>query len=223
MSTVELAEIYGTSQVGVFIFTNDEYALIPVDVPSKLEDKIMETLKVEVHKTTMVGSRLLGVLIAGNNSGVVLPYSALEGEIQLIKSLGLNVAVLDDVKLTGLGNLILANDKGCLVSPLLPQNAVNTISEVLNVECIVGGVGGSPFAGSLGVVTNRGLALPPFVSDDDMKDLESLFKVQAGLLTVNKGRMFLRSGLVANSKGAIAGVDTTGYELMQIQRILFPT
>lgn len=223
MSTVELVEIYGSPQVGVFVFANDKYALIPPDVPPKLEEKIAETLRVEVIRGYIAGSRLIGALTCGNNFGMLLPRSALESEVQMIKStLQLNVAVLGDVKETGLGNLVLANDNACLVSPLLPKPALKVISDTLGVECVASSLGGSPFVGSLSVATNRGLALPPFVSDEEVKSLEELFKVQAGLLTINKGRMFLRSGLVANTKGALAGFETTGHELMQIQRILFP-
>ncbi|AKG39002.1 MAG: translation initiation factor IF-6 [Infirmifilum sp.] len=220
MFSVELVEIYGTPQVGIFIFANDKYALVPPDIPEKLEAKVREALEVEILKVSVAGSRLIGSLACGNNSGIVLPRNVLDSELEIIKNnLKLNVTVLEGVKETGLGNLVLANDNACLVSPLLPKNASKLISDTLGVECVVADLGGSPFVGSLAVVTNRGLALPPFVSDDELKRLEKIFKVQGGLLTINKGRMFLRSGLVANTKGALAGSETTGHELMQIQRI----
>ncbi len=221
--SVDVTEIFGTPQIGVFIFTNDNYALIPFDAPSKLEDKVAETLKVDVIRASIAGSRLLGVLICGNNTGVVLPRIILEAELETIRGMGLNTAVLEDVKETGLGNLVLANDKGCVVSPLLSHKAVKVIMDTLGVECETRSLGGSPFVGSLAVATNRALALPPFVTDEEISEFESILKVQAGLLTVNKGRMFLRAGLVANTKGALAGSETTGHELMQIQRILFQT
>ncbi|QOJ78093.1 translation initiation factor IF-6 [Infirmifilum lucidum] len=219
--SVDVTEIFGTPQIGVFIFINDNYALIPFDAPSKLEDKVADTLKVDVIRASIAGSRLLGVLICGNNTGVVLPRITLEAELEAVKRMGLNTAVLEDVRETSLGNLVLVNDRGCVTSPLLSHKTVKVIADTLGVECETRSLGGSPFVGSLAVATNRALAVPPFVTDEEMSEFESILKVQAGLLTVNKGRMFLRAGLVANTKGALAGSETTGHELMQIQRILF--
>ncbi|UNQ72630.1 translation initiation factor IF-6 [Infirmifilum sp. NZ] len=220
--SVDLAEIFGTPQIGVFVFINDEFALIPFDAPSKFEEKVVETLKVEALRATVAGSRLLGVLLCGNNNGVVLPRTVLESELSSIKQMGLNVVVLEEVRETGIGNLVLVNDKGCVVSPLLPEKAVKSVEETLSVECEARYLGESPFVGSLAVVTNKALALPPFVTDEEVSELQSILKVQAGLLTVNRGRMFLRSGIIANTKGALVGNETTGHELMQIQRVLFP-
>lgn len=219
--SVEVTEIYGVAQIGVFLFVNDAYALVPIDAPKKLEEKIAETLKVDVFRVSVANSRLLGVLVCGNNNGVILPRNVTEDEVKQIKSIASNVAVLEELKETGLGNLVLTNDNGCIVSSLLPDDVVKKISETLGVECVEGSIGGAPFVGSMAVVTNKGLAVPPFVSEEDLRRLENVFKVQAGFLTVNKGRMFLRSGLVANTKGALAGSETTGHELMQIQRIFF--
>ncbi|MEM3647015.1 MAG: hypothetical protein QW334_02585, partial [Thermofilum sp.] len=92
----------------------------------------------------------------------------------------------------------------------------------LGLDCESGLIAGSPLVGSLAVVTNNGLALPPLVSEEEMKELSSLFRVPANVVTVNRGRFFLRAGLIANDRGALVGEETTGIELVQLQRTLFP-
>ncbi|MEM3689892.1 MAG: hypothetical protein QXW42_08295, partial [Thermofilum sp.] len=113
------------------------------------------------------------------------------------------------------------NNNGCVVSKVLPKQALGTIQDVLGVECIQMNIGDVPFVGSLAVATNRAVAVPPLATDEEISTIENVLKVKAGILTINRGKMFLKTGLVANVKGALVGEDTTGHELMQLQRILF--
>uniref|UniRef100_A0A7C4B9D4 Translation initiation factor 6 n=1 Tax=Thermofilum pendens TaxID=2269 RepID=A0A7C4B9D4_THEPE len=225
--TVEVATIFGSPNIGVYVFANNKLALLPPDAPPKLIEQVREVLKVEeIVLTTLAGSRLLGVFTAGNDNGLILPRVALDNEIELLlkhtKQAGLNLEVLRDLRETGVGNLILANGKGCLMGSILPKNITKVISDVLGVECLVRNIADLPLVGSLAVATNLGLALPPLVTEEELEELSSILRVPARAITVNRGKLFLRAGLVANDKGAIAGGDTTGIELMQIQRALFP-
>ncbi len=221
--SVETLSVFGSPHIGVYIFANNKFSLIPSDVPPKIEEKIEETLGVETYRVSLARSRLIGVFLAGNDYGLVAPKIAQEDEIvQLRKIAGdLNILVVENIRETALGNLILVNNKGCLASIILPNSTVDKISDVLGVECIKGMIGGFPLVGSVSVVTNRGLLLPPLVSEEEIINLREIFRVEADIATVNRGRMFLRSGMVANDKGALVGEDTTGHELMRIQQILF--
>ncbi|MEM0093206.1 MAG: translation initiation factor IF-6 [Thermofilum sp.] len=223
--SVELAAVFGSPNIGVYIYANNKIALLPPDAPEKLEKQVREVLGVETFRVSVAGSRLLGVFIAGNDSGIILPRVARDEEVELLKSIagqaGLNVTVLKEVRETGLGNLVLTSDKGCMVSSIL-EDAAEDIADVLGLDCESGLIAGSPLVGSLAVVTNNGLALPPLVSEEEMKELSSLFRVPANVVTVNRGRFFLRAGLIANDRGALVGEETTGIELVQLQRTLFP-
>lgn len=222
--SVELTTIFGSPNIGVYIYANNKLAILPHDIPQKLERQVREVLGVETLQVSIAGSRLLGVFIAGNDNGLILPRVATDWEIEAItkaaRQHGINVTILREVKETGLGNLILSNDRGCLVSNLL-KKVVGEVSDGLGLDCITGSIAGSVLVGSLAVVTNTGLALPPLVSEEELAELSRIFKVPANVVTVNRGRFFLRSGLVANDKGALVGDETTGIELMQLQRTFF--
>lgn len=224
--SMELATVFGSPNVGVYIYANNKLAFIPRDAPEKLERQVRSVLGVRVYRATVAGSRLMGVFIAGNDNGIVLPRVVGDEELEAITSaareLELSVVVLDEVRETGLGNLVLANDKGCLVSNILPKSAAAKISEALGLECADGVIAGMPLVGSLAVATNMGLAVPPLITEDELRELASLFRVPANVATVNRGRFFLRAGIVANDRGALVGEETTGVELMQLQRTLFP-
>ena len=72
------------------------------------------------------------------------------------------------------------------------------------------------------VVTNRGGLLNPNASEWEVKRVEEVMGVEVGTGTVNFGSDMVGTGLVANSKGYIAGKDTTGFELGIIEEFLFP-
>ena len=202
--------------MGAFSFTNDSFAIIPPDVPRKVEEVFEENLQVEVHHATIAGSVLLGILVAGNNRGVLLPNSATDDEVDVIKRLGdVRVEKLQ-TKLTALGNLILANDHGALVYPSFDEKTVKIIESVLQVETKKCSITGGGLVGSNGVATNRGVLVNPLAKEKDLNLLKEVLKVQADVGTVNRGIPYVRTGMTANSKGAVVGDETTGPELARI-------
>lgn len=221
--TIELAEVFGSPHIGVYAYANDVAAFLPRDAPAKVLKLVEETLEVPVIRVSIARSRLLGVLMAGNDSSLILPPIVYEEEVkELQEGVGdVKIVVLEGVKETTPGNLVLANDNACIVSSILPEKAAETISRALGVPCKRGNLGGFPLVGSVAVATNRALLLPPTLSEEEVEELSDFFGVKADVVTVNKGRIFLRSGIVANSKGALVGSETTGYELMKLQQ-LFP-
>lgn len=70
------------------------------------------------------------------------------------------------------------------------------------------------------VATNGGAAVYPKLTEKQVEDVGSVFKVDAYPASVNGGIPFLTSGLVANSSNAIVGDLTTGPELMFLTKAL---
>ncbi len=221
--TVETTTVFGTPHIGVYVYASDVFALVPRDAPGKFVNLAEEVFSVPLYRVSIARSRLIGVLSAGNSRALVLPPIAYEEELAEIKGLlgDIKVLVLEGIKETTPGNLILANDNACLVSRILPKSAVEKIASALGVPCMRGEIGGLPLVGAVAVVTNRGLLLPPTATDEEVERLSEFFGVPADVATINRGRVFLRSGLVANRWGALAGAETTGHELMKVQQILF--
>ena len=84
----------------------------------------------------------------------------------------------------------------------------------------LGGVGGVEVVGSAAVATNKGVLAHPRSSDDELETLDDLFGVNVNVGTINYGTPLVGSGLLANTKGYVAGAETTGPELGRIEETL---
>ncbi|MEM2095643.1 MAG: translation initiation factor IF-6 [Candidatus Caldarchaeum sp.] len=217
---IRLETVLGSAEVGLFALPTDRYVLVSKQVnPSKLR-VFEEVLNTETVPVSLSDSILLSPFAAGNSNGLVLTCLTLDNEFETIKrSLNdLNVLKLAS-KHTAVGNLILCNDRGALVSPVLGRAAVKAIGEVLGVEAAPGTIAGRTYLGSLAVATNVGALVHLDAAEEEMNLVKNVLKVEAEPGTVNGGVRFLRSSIVANSWGVVAGARTTGPELMTITRV----
>ena len=84
---------FGNPWLGMFIKTNDEVTLLPIDSMQKVEDMLRERLQTTTIKTNIADCNLIGMYAAMNSKGVVLPNVARDEEIAALKKAGLNVHV----------------------------------------------------------------------------------------------------------------------------------
>ncbi len=220
---LELLSIFGNPNIGVYIFANNKIALVPPGLPGKEKSKITSVLGVEVIEVEVAGMSINGVMVAGNDNGILLPRIVRPEEVDMLReTIGstLKIEVLE-TRSTALGNLITANSRAALVSPLIEESVVDKIAKTLGVEQVRRqALAGIPTIGSMMVVTNRGGIVHPGISEEEQRFLRSLFKVDIDIGTVNFGVYFVKAGIVANDKGVLVGEETTGPELMKIQQAL---
>ena len=218
--TILLTEILGSPYIGIYAFSNEKAVIVPKSVPKRKAEKMGKCLEVKVIKTDIVGSRLLGIFLAANSNGIVLPYITYEHEFEIIKnSLDIKVDIIQ-YKITALGNLILVNDFGAIISPAFPPKIVQNLSDILDVEVVRGKISDLPYVGSMAVATNKGVLAHPSIQEEEERLIREVLKVEVFTGTINNGVPFIKSGLIANSVGAIAGSHTVGRELMDITRAI---
>jgi translation initiation factor 6 len=205
--------------IGVFCKANNRFILVPKNSPKIFFRDVKETFEEDVYKVNVSGTSLIGVMISLNDKGLILPKNIFEDELKEFKDLDINVGVLND-KMTALGNLILANDNGGIVNPDFRKESIKMIEDVLDIEVETGLVGGFRALGSIGIATNKGALIHPMVSEDELEWIESILKVEVDVGTVNRGVGFVKTGLVANSRGAIMGSETTGPEIARLEDVL---
>jgi translation initiation factor 6 len=215
-----LSDIFGNPNIGIYGLSNENFAIVPKGMSKSKIKKFSDCLKVNVLETNLADSRLIGIFLVANTKGMILPYIAQENEIEAIKSLSdINIGVLKE-KSTALGNMILANDNGAIVSSILSNRTIRKISDYLDVEVIKGEISNLPYVGSLALATNEGVLTHPFITDSEKKLISEVLKVEVTIGTINNGTRFIRSGLIANSKGAVVGYPTVGKELMILTRAI---
>ena len=217
---LHLIDIYRSPNIGVFLKGNGRFLLVPKGLAQTKTDKLCEDLQVSPVPTSIGESRLLGPLVAMNSNGILVSRLAEQVEINEIKAAtGMNVSKLES-KVTAVGNLVVANDKCALVSPILDHAALTEVRDVLGTEVERTPIGEYHQVGSFVVATNNGAAVYPGLDEKEVNRLGALLGVDAYPASVNNGVPYVASGLIANSRNAIVGSQTTGPELVFITRAL---
>lgn len=191
-------DVYRSPNVGLFLRANDNTLLIPFGFADTKTKKLKEYLNVKkIMHVSIAGTRLIGPMSVMNNNGILLPWTASDEEIQILKQTGLNVERLES-KFTAIGNLILANDKGAIVSSLFNGEVHQSIRDVLGVPIQIMSIAGYVQVGSMVVTTNAGAIVHPNANDREIKSIAEILQVQAEPATINGGSPFLSSGILAN-------------------------
>lgn len=217
---LHLVDLYRSPNIGIFLKANDKAILVPKGIASSKAEKIATDLGVEACHTSVGGTRLLGPLIAMNNKGVIASRMIEDYEMDEISSkTGLRVARLES-RFTAVGNLVAANDHGAIVSPVLEHHAVKQVQDTLGIETLTMTIGEFSQVGAMILATNNGAAVSPRAGEQEADEIAKVLRVEASASSVNGGIPFPASGVVANSKNAIAGYLTTGPELVFLTRAL---
>jgi len=214
---VILADVFGSPNIGVYCFCNEELAVVPPGLTKRKLKQFEDTLEVKVCSTTVGGSTLVGALVTGNSKGLLVPHTIQDYELQRIEQFSKVIVV--ESNWTALGNVILANDFGAVLHPDSPHALMKSL-EGLEVPPVCCQIASLPFVGALAIATNKGVLLSPSASKEEQSLIEAALKVGAELSTTNGGVPFVKSGILANSKGAVVGPLTRGAELMQVTKAL---
>ena len=205
----------GNSNIGVFTAVNESFAFIAGDAAPEFVKDVEEALQVETTLMTVAGSFVIGSLVVMNSNGAVVSGLADPREMEIIGKC-IECTPIDD-PLNAAGNNILANDKGAIVNPEYSKDLVKVISDALGVECVPSSIAGINTVGSVCAATNIGCVCHADASDEDMELIQDVLKVEPIRTSVNHGSRMLGAGILANSKGALIGDDTTPIEMGKIE------
>lgn len=215
----------GIPTLGVLSLATELFGLFPHFIEERALERYSRILEVPVKALNIGNSSLIGSLSVANSYGIVLPPLTSKDEIETLKGFlrenDIDIAIEKvEAKNTAFGNLIATNDRGCIISNEL-RGYRREIEDILNVEVVPRDVAGLSTVGSNLVVTNKGGLFHPNTSEEEIKELKDIFKIdilERG--TANKGNPSVGACIVANSKGAIVGGDTTGPEMLKIEEAL---
>ena len=210
--------ISGSPVLGVFASCTDELVFVPYDTPGETLADLEESLGVTALRSSVGGSSVIGSLLRGNSRGVIVAGLILEKEMRQIRKHAKAARLTGE--LNAAGNIILANDTAALVHPDLSDKSAGIIKKTLGVDVKRGTLGGLKTVGMAGIATNKGVLVHPKSSPAEIGVIEELFALPVDIGTVNFGSPLVGSGLLANSKGYVAGEETTGPEISRIEDTL---
>jgi translation initiation factor 6 len=205
----------GSPYLGVFVRGGERIAIVPPSTSLSVVHEIARVLGVDVVRTTVCDSEVVGALVAGNSNGFVVGDTLDPLERRALEAIG-PVAVVRD-RQNAMGNNVLANDAGALVHPALPNEAIREIARALGVPTERGTIAGLPTVGMAGVATNRGVVLHPKVTDREATKAEEVLRVPVHRSTANFGVPVVGACVVANSRGLLVGRPTTPVEIVHLE------
>ena len=204
------------------VITVYQTPIVPQGTKENRIELIQNTLGTKIVQTTIASSVLVGTLAVGNSKSLLIPQNVTQKEKQqIVEVLGDEIEIIEvESKYTALGNLIVMNDKGAIISEMFEKNVRDQIQDSIGIETTVGSMLGSPLVGSIAMSTNRGALVHPLLSEEEISEISSILKVRTDVCTINRGIPYPRVGILSNTKGAVIGSDSTGPESMRIFEVL---
>lgn len=208
---------YNNPFVGLFIRASDERVAVPRNIPQKTLEAVQNALGAPIFSASVSQSNLLGIFSVMNSNGAVLSSLAEKQEASEFKKQGLNVELLEPFSP---GCNLAVNNKAALASHHLSKQEVKRVGDCLGVEVFQHRFATPSVITSM-VVTNKGFVAHNDLTETELKLLEKMFGVPGMQATVNGGTVCSSLGLVANSRGALVGEATSGFEVQRIFEALF--
>ena len=106
------------------------------------------------------------------------------------------------------------------MSPSIPEEGVQLLSDVFKVPGISTTIAGQEILGSLAAANNNGAILHPDVTVSEVEKIKQTLGVDVMVGTVGYGSPFIGAGIAATDNGAIVNPITTGPELNRIEDAL---
>jgi translation initiation factor 6 len=215
---VRQLDIGGNPYIGVRCAASETLCLAPMDATEADVRAIGEALGVEVVRTTVGGTNLVGTMLALNSRGAVVGDIATDSELRALR--GRRAVLVLEGRLNCAGNLILANDSHALVHPRITKEVGERIAETLGVEVERGDIAGMGVVGSVATATNKGVLVHPKATKEELERLRAFFKLPVDIGTLNYGSPMIGACAAANTRGAVTGTPSTGIELGRLEDAL---
>ena len=215
---IDKGTINSSPFVGIFAVVTEKVALLPYSIVPKEENKFRGLFDVEIIKTKLADSSLLGVMCAGVKDRFVVSELALDSELDLLKQVGLYVKRIGG--LTAIGNLLRVNEKGGIASRVFTRQQLAEIESFLKIKLAITRVASLDIVGSAVIATNNGFIAHPDITKEEFAMLKKSFGVEGIASTLNYGDKFIGNNAIANTQAMLAGNRTTSFELLRINDFL---
>jgi len=212
---IEKYSYEGDPNIGFYATVTSRYAVYPYNFQKK------DVFEIENAVTRIAGTQLVGLFTAGNENCLLVPKSIKEIEEKKLEKAGIPYQIIES-RQNALGNLIICNDKGALISEKLEENK-KEIQEALQVPVKTGKIAGTTNPGVSGKANNNGVLLHRAATEKEAEKTKEALKVEkVDIGTINMGSPYISSGILCNDKSFLVGEDTTGPELGRIDQVLIP-
>lgn len=208
-------DIFNTPFIGLYSIVTDKALYLPLGfTKAKTVARLQSVFGVPAKFIAIYGSQLIGVFGVANSNGLAIPGIS-------EKPAGAeNVVEIED-NMTALGNLVLANDSGALISPEFSRKAELQLRDALGVEVVRGTVGRSGLVGSSALVCGSGALFSPTATENEIEIAKSVLKLKnVGIGSLNRGSGYVGASAAGNSRGITVGSLTTPIEITRLEEAI---
>jgi translation initiation factor 6 len=202
----------GNPNIGLLGIATDDYCIIGSPIPEKTVRRIEETLKVPVIITEICGTELAGVFCAANTRCLLLPDIVFGNELKILDKHKIKYELIK-TKHTALGNNILCNDFGCIISKKFGKIEISKIEKALGVKAVESTINRLDIVGSAAVLNTKGCLVHEDIKKEEKELIEDLLNIRCGTGTINMGSPFVKAGIIANSKGVVVSSNSGNPEI----------
>lgn len=217
------AQYESNNEIGCFTKLTNTYCIVGQGASPNYYSFLQNHLSqhMPVIYASIFETRLLGVFLAANSKGMLVPDCTKDNEMQHLRDCLPESVKIQRVQepLSALGNVVACNDHVGLVHPMLDRNTEEIIQDVLGIETFRQTVAQQTTVGSYSVLNNKGALVHPSTSRQDMDELAQLLQVPVAAGTVNRGSASISAGLIVNDWKAFCGHPTTSTEISVIDGI----
>jgi len=211
--------VNGSPNVGLFGYATDTYALFGEHVPEKLLRDIQDALGVPVHHVKIAGTGMLGVFLAGNERTLLVPGITFDSERAHLDRLGIPYAVID-TRHTCLGNNLIANGHGAVLSTEFSDEEAKLIGDALGVPAVRTDIAGLTTPGAMIRIRGDKGVIHRDATPAEIRLVEETLRVTLEPATVNLGTPYLNAGVLNNAHGMIVGDQSGGPEIVHLDEAL---
>jgi translation initiation factor 6 len=218
---IEKLRILGNDYVGAWCTATDKFFITGNEMSPSEQETVAKALGVKGFGANVSNSGLLGIYIAANSRGVLLPHGTDDRELDEIRKM------LPDIRVdilysdyNALKNNILVNDKVAIINPNYSRDEERRISDTLDVETYRMTIAGYHTVGAHNILTNKGIVINNRASEQDADKIKHITGFRPEQSTANRGALSIGICVIANSNGLIVGDMTTGYEMARIAETL---
>mmetsp|Transcript_19578 Transcript_19578/g.30668 ORF Transcript_19578/g.30668 Transcript_19578/m.30668 type:complete len:227 (-) Transcript_19578:1602-2282(-) len=211
------------NEIGNFITLDNNYCLVPDEIPSKVYKKLRFELEenVELVLSTIGNSCYIGSQIIGNSKGILLPSQTTLNEfINLKRKLPDNLVIKKcPESIFALGNCVATNDFISIVGSSLDNKFHDLISDTLGTELFCLDLQKYNLLGSMLVLNNILGIVSPLITVENQDELSSILQIPLVSSTINRGNPFVGSGILINDKKIFYGQNTSKAESILIDTL----
>jgi len=212
MGKTKTLEIYGSSNVGLYGYTNDHFCLIGKGLTEEIIKTFTKALDVPVYEITIGGSQQIGVYIKGNNKKTLVSSLILPKEEEILKELNIDYAIID-TKNTALGNNLIVGENHFFYTPEMESSAIKQIEKALGFSGTELFLEDWDVIGSVIAINSLGGLVQKDVPEEVVEEMRHKLNLPLEKGTINFGSSIIGGGVVVNKNGMVIGRVSAGIEV----------